>query len=206
MASEQKAETRTSRLKHRLSDQVRFMGALVRAPRNIGAVAPSSRRLAKQMASFIDRHSTAPVLELGPGTGAITKAILTHLSQPDRLICLEHEPSMCRRLSARFHGITIVEGDAFNLGAIDQLAECEAFDCVVSGLPLLNFTPAARIKLLRDALDRLQPGRPFVQFSYGVAPPIAVDDMAITRTVSPWIMKNLPPARIWSYVRVEPTL
>lgn len=171
------------------------------APKKTGAIAPTSRCLARSMAAQIDRNSVLPVLELGPGTGAITHAILQHLGSPKRLVCVEYDEKMCRRLRSRFHGLRVMRGDAFDLEPSVPSDRWPQFDCIVSGLPLLNFKHAQRESLLRGALDRLPRGRPFVQFSYGVRAPVDLDDPHVERTVSPWVMKNLPPARVWTYVR-----
>ncbi|MEM1376522.1 MAG: methyltransferase domain-containing protein [Pseudomonadota bacterium] len=195
-----KAKGRSTRIKQRFVDQVRFVGALVTAPKVTGAVAPTSRGLAELMARSVDVDSDLPVLELGPGTGAITAALLDRLGSPNRLVCLEYDEKMCACLRKRYHGLRVIKGSAFELEDALPAEEFPNFDCVISGIPLLNFKPHLRNILLQQAVSRLAPGRPLVQFSYGVKAPIDLHPN-IQRTVSPWVMKNLPPARVWSYAR-----
>lgn len=180
-------------------EQVRFFGALAKSPKTIGAVAPTSGETADLMASNITRPNALPVLELGPGTGAITSAILHHGVAEKDLYAVEFNPKFCRDLRARLPQAHIVEGNAFELDtALAHLAE-QNFDCVISGLPLLNFDRAMRLQFLKGALKRVPVGRPLVQFSYGIKAPIEVDDPNIKVAKSRWVIKNLPPTRVWTY-------
>lgn len=157
------------------------------------------------MASYIDTGSTLPVLELGPGTGAITGAILATGIAPSRLFAVEHSAPFCRLLGEKFPGARFLQGDAFALQdtLFNHLGDAAPtrFDCVISGLPLLNFPEEMRVHLLRSAFDLLEPGRPFVQFSYGLIPPVPIDSQQVSVTRSRWIVRNVPPARVWVYRR-----
>ena len=189
-------------IKARFVDQVRFAGALLSSPKQTGAIAPTSGELAALMASKIDTRSGLPVLELGPGTGAITAAILQSGVRPENLWLVEHSPAFCRQLAAAFPGVHVIEGDAFDLQASLPADTPDVFDCVISGLPLLNFEPQQRQSLAAQALARVPRGRPFVQFSYGISAPVRAasgDGVAVAR--SPWVLRNLPPARVWTYSR-----
>ncbi len=180
-------------------EQVRFIGALAKSPKTVGAVAPTSRKTAELMASNITRPTKLPVLELGPGTGAITNAILHHGVAEKNLFAVEYDPRFCRQLRARLPQAHVIEGNAFELD--EALGEhCDQkFDCVISGLPLLNFDRAMRQQFLKGALKRLPLGRPLVQFSYGTRPPIEINDPDILVEKSRWVLRNLPPSRVWTY-------
>lgn len=191
------------KVKARFVDQVRFVGALVSSPKQTGAVAPTARETADLMAAHVDLASDLPVLELGPGTGAITRAIIGHGVPPARLWSVEFSPRFCRHLRAAWPGMHVIEGDAFDLDATLGPEAPARFDCVISGLPLLNFEPAMRQRLMEGALARLAPGRPFVQFSYGVRPPIETRDPSVGIACSRWVLRNLPPARVWAYTRKD---
>ena len=197
--------SRKAVVKARFVDQVRFLGSVIRAPRSVGAIAPTSSETATLMASHIDTGSGLPVLELGPGTGAITQAILATGLPPARLFAVEYSPAFCRLLREKFPLANILQGDAFDLAgtlAASNVADTPArFDTVICGLPLLNFPKEKREHLLRSALDLLPPGRPFVQFSYGIIPPVPVTDPDIAVTRSRWNFRNVPPARVWVYRR-----
>lgn len=200
--AKQQAKSSALVIKDHIAHKMHFFGALVQSPRQTGAIAPTSSELAELMASFITLQDDLPILELGPGTGSITKAILGFGLAPQRLVALEFEPRFCAHLRRDFPAIEVVQGNAFDLdGTLGEYRDTE-FDCVISGLPLLNFSRVMRRRLMRDALARIAPGRPLVQFSYGVRSPIELDEDAdsdIAVTKSSWVFKNLPPARVWTY-------
>ncbi|HUO92047.1 MAG TPA: methyltransferase domain-containing protein [Rhizomicrobium sp.] len=143
-----------------------------------------------------------PVLELGPGTGVITEAVLARGTAPGALTLIEYDPHFANLLRTRFPGVTVIRGDAFDLAR--TLGQAQSFAAVVSGLPLLNFPREARASLLQQIFARLQPGAPFVQFSYGVKPPVpAPEGASVTRAA--FIAFNIPPARVWVYRKTEST-
>ncbi|HWC63926.1 MAG TPA: methyltransferase domain-containing protein [Rhizomicrobium sp.] len=148
-----------------LAGNLRFLRALMARPKNVGAIAPSGRALANAMARQINPDSSGPVLELGPGTGAITQAILEQGVAPGRLTLVEYDPDMAVFLAGRFEGVDIIQGDAFDLShTLGAKAEVK-FSAILSGLPLLNFPLARRRQYLEGACRLLSPGAPFVQFS-----------------------------------------
>ena len=184
-----------------LAGNLRFLRALVARPRNVGAIVPSSKALARAMARQIDPGRPGPVLELGPGTGVITEALLERGLAPERLTLVEYDPDMAGFLTRRFLGVDVIQGDAFDLGRTLGGKADQKFNAVVSGLPLLNF-PVARRRLYMEGIGRLLlPGAPFVQFSYGVQPPVGPPPgHCVTRAALVWA--NLPPARVWVYRKV----
>lgn len=202
-AARMRTKAGARKVKARFVDQVRFVGAMLSSPKHTGAVAPTARETADLMASYIDLTSGLPVLELGPGTGAITRAIIDRGVTPARLWSVEFSPRFCRHLRAAWSGMHVIEGDAFDLDTTLGPDGPDLFDCVISGLPLLNFEPAMRQRLMEGALARLAPGRPFVQFSYGVRPPIESRDPSVGVSCSRWVLRNLPPARVWAYTRKD---
>ena len=151
----------------KFDDEIRFIKNWIDQPRAVGAVLPTSASTARKMASLINAVSDNPVLELGPGTGVITQAILDRGVHPQNLLSVEYSKGFLPNLRKTFPGVRFYHGDAFNLGTVLPDLGDKKFDAVLSGLPLLNFPVASRVQLLEDLLDRLGPGRPVVQFSYG---------------------------------------
>lgn len=179
-------------------EHLRFLRAFIANPRAVGAVAPSSLSLVRAIAAQVDPSQPGPVLELGPGTGAVTRAILARGVSQDRLTVIEYNRELADAIAAQFGGVHVINGDAFNLEAALRGRYSQPFVAIVSGIPLLNFSPAKRRGLLDAALERAAPGAPFVQFSYGLHSPIppAGD---ITVRMAAFVWKNLPPARVWVY-------
>jgi phosphatidylethanolamine/phosphatidyl-N-methylethanolamine N-methyltransferase len=183
-------------------DDLRFLRSLVARPRAIGAIAPSSPALARKIAEQIDPTIPGSVLELGPGTGVITEALIARGVSVDRLIAIEADPDLAKLMRERFPDLRIVEADAFDLDRSLPSEESGPLAAAVSGLPLLNFPPVKRRALIAAALARMLPGRPFVQFSYGFTAPVPAD-REIGVEQAGLVLANLPPARVWVYRRVD---
>jgi phosphatidylethanolamine/phosphatidyl-N-methylethanolamine N-methyltransferase len=183
----------------RLDDEVRFLRSWIEKPLHMGAVMPSGRVLARTMAQYVDIKSSGPVVELGPGTGAITNALIEHGVDQKRLVLVEYNPGFCALLRDRYPHAKVVQGDAYKLR--DSLWDVLSVpaSAVVSGLPLVTKPMLTRLKLIRDAFMALAPGAPFVQFTYSVAPPIPKSLPGVSTEASERIWMNLPPARVWVY-------
>ena len=183
----------------RLDDEVRFLRSWMEKPLHMGAVMPSGKLLARTMAGYVDPKSTGPVVELGPGTGAITQALVEHGIDQKRLVLIEYNPAFCVLLRDRYPQATVVQGDAYKLREtlFDVLQDHAS--AVVSGLPLVTKPMLTRLKLIRDAFVALAPAAPFIQFTYSVAPPIPKSLPGVSTEASERIWMNLPPARVWVY-------
>jgi phosphatidylethanolamine/phosphatidyl-N-methylethanolamine N-methyltransferase len=182
----------------RLDDEVRFLRSWIEKPLHMGAVMPSGKMLARTMAGYVDTHSEAPVIELGPGTGAITDALVAHGVDQKRLVLVEFNPGFCALLRERYPQATVVQGDAYQLDKT-LAAIAQPASAVVSGLPLVTKPMLTRLRLMREAFMKLIPGAPFVQFTYSVAPPIPKSLPGILTQASERIWMNVPPARVWVY-------
>jgi phosphatidylethanolamine/phosphatidyl-N-methylethanolamine N-methyltransferase len=183
----------------RLDDEVRFLRSWIEKPLHMGAVMPSGRVLARTMAQYVNINSTAPIVELGPGTGAITNALIERGVDQKRLVLVEYNPGFCALLRDRYPHAKVVQGDAYKLrDSLWNVLSAPA-SAVVSGLPLVTKPMLTRLKLIRDAFGALAPGAPFVQFTYSVAPPIPKSLPGVSTEASERIWMNLPPARVWVY-------
>ena len=191
-------------LEERFADEARFFKAWVENPRITGAVSPSGRFLARMMARYVDPAASGPIIELGPGTGPVTVALLKRGVAPERLVLVEFDPYFCKLLARRFPGCRIVQGDAYNLAqTLDGVLE-EPACAVVSSLPLLTRPDADRTELLRQSFGLMHPQGRFIQFTYGMVSPIprrghANGAMPFEAEPSPPVWLNLPPARVWVY-------
>ncbi len=195
-------------LEDRLVDEAHFFKTWVERPKLMGAVSPSGRFLARMMASYIDPSLPGPIIELGPGTGPVTTALLQRGVSPDRLVLVEFEASFCQLLKRRFPGVRVVQGDAFNLKETLASVLTEPAAAVVSSLPLLNTPDQHRLALLQDAFDLMRPDGCFIQFTYGIASPIprklpGCEPALFSAKVSAPVWLNIPPARVWCYRQVD---
>jgi phosphatidylethanolamine/phosphatidyl-N-methylethanolamine N-methyltransferase len=184
----------------RLDDEVRFIRSWLEKPLSTGAVTPSGRVLARTMARCVDIAIPGPVIELGPGTGPVTEALVARGVAPRRLVLVEFNPTFCRLLRVRYPEATVVQGDAYSLrrllgGALEAPAAA-----IVSGLPLLTKPLRTRLRLITDAFALMHRDAPFVQFTYSMTTsPIPKGLSRVETSASPRIWMNLPPARVWTY-------
>jgi phosphatidylethanolamine/phosphatidyl-N-methylethanolamine N-methyltransferase len=183
----------------RLDDEMQFIRSWIEKPLSTGAVMPSSKALARTMARYVDPQSSGPVIELGPGTGPVTEALVQHGIDPKRLVLVEFNPDFCRLLRTRYPAATVVQGDAYRLRRLLETLVRDPAAAVVSGLPLVTKPLRTRLRLISDAMGLLAPGAPFVQFTYAMVPPIPKALSGIKAEASELIWMNLPPARVWVY-------
>src|SRR6476660_5449968 len=183
----------------RLDDEMQFIRSWIEKPLSTGAVMPSSRALARAMARYVDPRSNGPVIELGPGTGPVTQALVRQGVDPARLILVEFNPDFCRLLRSRYPQATVVQGDAYRLRRLLETYVDEPAAAIVSGLPLVTKPLRTRLRLISDAMTLLAPGAPFVQFTYAMLPPIPKELSGVRAEASELIWMNLPPARVWVY-------
>nr|WP_245944057.1 methyltransferase domain-containing protein [Acuticoccus kandeliae] len=186
------------KLQLRVIDEARFLRNWAGNPLKTGAVAPSSQELSRLMAHHVEADRPGVIVELGPGTGAVTQALLERGVPAERLVLIEYSPDFCELLRQRFPGATVVNGNAYALSETMATLGNPPIASVVSGLPLFTRPLPERQALLSDAMRLMAPGAPFIQFSYALVPAVK-DLVGITWSTSRWVIGNLPPARVWLY-------
>lgn len=185
-----------------LADEARFLKSWLDKPLITGAVSPSGKALARMMARYVDPTTPGKVLEIGPGTGPVTEALIERGVPPERLVLIEFNKEFVPLLQSRFPGVTVLQGDVYSVVATLPSHLDEPLIATVSSLPLLTKPVRQRVRLLDDCFDISRPGSPFIQFTYGLVPPIPREAIGVTSAVgSPRVWLNLPPARVWIYRR-----
>lgn len=180
-------------------DEVRFLQSWLQNPLRTGAVSPSGRALARTMASYVDPEQDGPVIELGPGTGPVTAALIARGVAPERLVLIEYNPEFCKLLRLRFPDATVIQGDAYNMARTLENHVDRPAAAVVSSLPLFTRPAPERHGLLDQAFGLSLPRAPFIQFTYAVVSPVPLTPERFDAKVSQRIWANLPPARVWVY-------
>jgi phosphatidylethanolamine/phosphatidyl-N-methylethanolamine N-methyltransferase len=183
------------------SDLSRFFRTWLKSPMLTGAVSPSGKALAKAMANEVAADGEWPVLELGPGTGPVTAALIARGIAAERIVAVEFDAGFCSLLVERFRGLNVVEGDAYDLAMSLPPGLSGPYAAAVSSLPLLTRPAEARLRFIDDVLDRVLPGGALIQFSYGLWPPVkaASGNFSVSRAAI--VLANLPPAQVWLYRR-----
>ncbi|WP_421927954.1 phospholipid N-methyltransferase PmtA [Neoaquamicrobium sediminum] len=195
------AETPRRSLARRFDEELRFFKGWIDKPRAVGSIVPTSSVTARKMATVVNPESGLPVLELGPGTGVITKAILEAGVKPENLWSIEYSPDFVEHLRVNYPGVNVIHGDAFDLDKTLGDKRDTVFDSVISGVPLLNFPVAQRIAYVESLLDRIPAGRPIVQLTYGPLSPVPPGKGNYTVAHFDFIIRNLPPTQLWLYSR-----
>lgn len=158
------------------------------------------------MASSVDLNSS--VLEIGAGTGAITRALLERKLHPERLLIIERDPSLAAFLRREFPGVRVRCGEAIHLGRILWNESMPQINTVVSSLPLRNLPREDRIRNVRAMINALVPGGQLIQYTYATGCPIPSRRLGLEAECLGHVWRNLPPASVWRFTvkRLLPTV
>ena len=181
-----------------LSDSSLFLREWLANPQRTGSVAPSSPMLTSAMARWLPRDSGSFILELGPGTGAVTAALLKRGLREDRLIAIEHNPALACHLRKRFPRALIITGDAWQMDALlrEHIPAIETVGAVISSLPLLNFPKEQADALAQKIRAVLEPRGRWVQYSYHITQNRCRGGEDFRLLASKIVWLNFPPARV----------
>ncbi|MBW8863697.1 MAG: methyltransferase domain-containing protein [Verrucomicrobia bacterium] len=181
-----------------LTDSTVFLREWVANPQRTGSVAPSSPKLGAAMARWLPRDPESYVLELGPGTGAVTEALIKRGLRENRLIAIEHNANLAKHLRKRFPKAHIITGDAWQLNELlsDLPQPVNSVGAVISSLPLLNFPKEKAEDLARKIREILDPRGRWVQYSYQIGKDRTrgADEFKMVASQIVWL--NFPPARV----------
>ena len=184
------------------SDSRLILKLWLKNPMKIGTVAPSSPELASAMARHIPHHGDGYVVELGGGTGPVTRAILEAGVPPDRLIVIERDPLLHKHLAERYPNVRVLLGDAMHLQQLLRREGVAPVRAGVSSLPLLVMKKAVQHRIGAQIFAVLEPDAPLIQFTYGLFSPLKNRRrLGVSGGVKDRVLQNLPPASVWLYSR-----
>jgi len=182
-----------------------FLKQFIRHPVQVGAVAPSSPSLVRQMVDWIDWDSARNVVEYGPGTGVFTEAIRQRLHSDARFFAIERAPDLAAITRARCPGVSVHEASAADVGRLCDLEGMESIDAILCGLPWAAFPESLQRQIMEATLQHLRPGGQFATFAYwqGVVLPagrrfsgrLRKSFSSVQRSPTAW--RNLPPAFVY---------
>jgi phosphatidylethanolamine/phosphatidyl-N-methylethanolamine N-methyltransferase len=184
-----------------------FWQRYLHRPLGVGAVAPSGPSLARAMVETLAPDHRDVIVEIGPGTGPFTRALLEAGVEPAQLILVEFDPEFVRHLRQRFAGVTVLHGDASQLPRLLKEQGHDEVPKILSGLPLRSMPKPVRAGITRAMATSLCAHGSLVQFSYFVAPPLAeaeVKACGLTGRRAKTVMANIPPAFVWHYRKIAP--
>ena len=175
-----------------------FLRRWLANPLRMGSVVPSSRALCSRLVRHGWPEAGTAVLELGAGTGVISRAFLDAGLPPDRLVVVEVDPSLAGHLRHTLLGVTVIEGDARKLADLLPLRFRGRIGSVVCGIPLV-LLPTAEQRRFIDAIAAVAPGRGFLHYSYCVTSPLPSRKHGLMPKREAWTPLNVPPASVWRY-------
>lgn len=193
---------------HRSSERLRFIGQWLRNPRQTASLTPSSPELAAAMLAELPGNATR-VIELGGGTGSITRALVDHGINGKHLLVLELNEELHAHLHLRFPREVLVLGDAAELprlAADASFLESGPADAVISGLGLLAMDRGLVARILESAFACLRPDGRFIQFTYGPMSPVpesVLEPLGLSMRRGEFVLRNVPPATVWIYQRSQ---
>lgn len=188
-----------------LAERRLFVERWIRSPLKVASVTPSGPELCRAMARAAGCTPHRRVVELGPGTGPVTAALLDQGVSPDNLLLIELDNAFVDHLSALHPETTVVNGDATRISRILRDQGWDGCDAVVSGLPLIAMPLPVQARVVRGVFSVLKPEGVFVQFTYGPFAPInpeLIRRLRLRPRRHSWIARNLPPASVWTFRRL----
>lgn len=184
-----------------LADPAMFFRRWIANPLQMGSVIPSSPSLCRRVARAVRRDPTEVVIELGAGTGVISRALLEAGLPANRLIVVEIAHEMARHLRQELPGVTVIEGDARDLARLIPAHWHGRVGTVICGVPMV-LLPLAEQRRFTRAIDAVAPGRGFLHYSYCATSPLPARKLNLAGERTAWTAFNFPPASVWRYVPV----
>lgn len=180
-----------------------FIAQFLRNPKEIGAILPSSPLLGKAMAAFAPKEDGKFVVELGPGTGPITKELLKAGLNPNNLVCLEQSEKMVKHLIGRFPHVEIIHGDACELASLlnNKAGKVHA---IVSSLPFKSIPDAIVYRIIDQMYECLEDNGTVIQFTYDLRKKKSPLLRRFHRTHTKIVLGNIPPARVCVFQKISP--
>lgn len=185
-------------VKPSIANPVMFFRHWLANPLRTGSMVPSSAALSQRIVRHTRRAADEAVLELGAGTGVISRALLESGIPPERLIVVEIVPEMADHLRNVLPGVLVVEGDARDLPSLLPRHWHGRIGSVVCCIPLV-MQPLAEQRRFVAAIEAVAPGRGFLHYSYCATSPLPWRKLALAARREAWTPLNFPPASVWRY-------
>ncbi|MDX1541290.1 MAG: hypothetical protein R3349_07780 [Geminicoccaceae bacterium] len=180
-----------------------FFRQWLRSPKSMGSVIPSSRALARAIARAVVWEPGQTVVELGAGTGAISKGLLRSGLPPEALMMVELDRPLFEYLRDNFEGVRVVNGDATRLADILRQQGVGPVSTVISGLPMVNMPLEFQRAIINQSLDVLGPNGCYLQYSYSPVPPVPAKKLGLQAELVRYVLRNVPPATVWRFRRAN---
>lgn len=184
---------------HKRKERLFFLKKLIKNPKAVGAIAPSSQNLGDFISRFVQGDINQTIIELGAGTGSLTKALLKAGIEPQNLILVELDGDMCRMLQDKFPLCQVLHGSADKLDALIDASLHGQIRTIISGIPMVNLSTAEKQAIITASMRVLAVDGQFLQFTYGPVSPLPAKKLGLKQKRLGHVLLNMPPATVWRY-------
>ncbi|MGH6933328.1 MAG: class I SAM-dependent methyltransferase [Dongiaceae bacterium] len=178
-----------------------FLRRAVVHPLRLLSPLPSSPAVGKLVAEHVGDHKNGLIVEIGGGTGAITRALLDAGISPDRLVVIEIDDELSNYLRAALPGVVVVTGDARHLANLLPQTWHGQLDTIVFGVPMTVLTLDQQRELIDASLAALAPTGRFLQYTYSIFSPTRAHRLGLAGRRLGVTYQNFLPASVWTYWR-----
>jgi phosphatidylethanolamine/phosphatidyl-N-methylethanolamine N-methyltransferase len=192
-------DARPKRPKRGAANPAMFFRRWLANPLQMGSVIPSSAALCQRIVKHARHVADEAMLELGAGTGVVSRALLEGGVPPERLVVVEIVPEMADHLRSALPGVLVIEGDARMLPSLLPSHWHGRISSVICGIPLV-LLPLGEQRRIITAIEAVAPGQGFLLYSYCATSPLPWRKHALTARREAWTPLNFPPASVWRYV------
>jgi phosphatidylethanolamine/phosphatidyl-N-methylethanolamine N-methyltransferase len=179
-----------------------FLLRALRHPRKLGAIAPSSRYLGALMARHVIVDDNTPLIELGGGTGSLTRALINSGVSPEQIYVIELDSELAEYLKKSLPGVNVIQGDATSLSKILPTHIIGNIPRIVSGIPMMNIPEPIQRKIVDSCFEIMSPGGALLQYTYSPRSSLNAKAFQLKKKRLGTVFRNLPPASVWQYTKV----
>ena len=180
-----------------------FFRQWLRSPKSMGSVIPSSRALARAFAQAVVWQPGQTVVELGAGTGAISKGLLASGLPAEALMMIELDRPLFEYLRDKFPAVRVVNGDATRLVDILRQQGIGQVSTVISGLPMVNMPLDFQRAIIEQSFEAMPEGGCYLQYSYSPVAPVPAKKLGLRTELVRYVLRNVPPATVWRFHRTH---
>ena len=180
------------------SNAALFFRRWLRNPLQMGSIIPSSPALCRRIAALVERGPDEVVVELGAGTGVVSRALLEAGVPAEKLVVVEIVPEMAEHLREALPGVTVLCGDAFEQADALPRRLHGKVGTAICGIPLV-LLPVEQQRRFVAAVEAVAPGKGFLLYTYCVTSPLPWRELGLAARREAWTPLNFPPASVWRY-------
>lgn len=188
-----------SQQKETLNETVLFLKRWIKHPLRLGAIAPSSNSLADLIAKNVSLKEDHYIVELGAGTGTLTRKLMQHGIPKERLFIIELDPGLYAYLEDSLHDANVIQGNACDLEKLLPKECLGRVSTIVSGMPISTMPFKVQKSIFEAAFKVLSPDGDIIQYSYRHTSPVPAERLNLSKERLGITFKNIPPATVWRF-------